>query len=343
MKTALQKIEDQALQEIKDYSTGKRYFVSKFQDSVRKRNIKAKKKLIGTGNEGALSGTGPLEEEYIIEERIVKQGKEYCLKSKNKNKNLGCYPTKAGAKKREKQVQYFKHMKESIELDEGILQWLGLAKEEEKEQYQDYSQPIQDYPLWIGAFPFKEMDEAAKKFDVIILMAKDVVELASLHRAKQYEAYKNKGFIIDEYAIDDIEVDPGGEDEKVKNAGQRALQELSQGKRVLITCAQGLNRSAAVTCLTLQGLGISAEEAYRVIQTSRTAKKQALEFLKASEQNRRAKKLGNQAFMLHGVPHERFLQLVGLDTDKVTLQEKIRKLVAQVLKEAYITNIRKRG
>lgn len=297
MKTALQKIEDQAIQEIKDYSTGKRYFVSKFQDNVRKRNIKAKKKLIGTGNAGALSGTGPLEE---------------------------------------------------IELDEGILQWLGLTKEEEKEQYQDYSQPIQDVPLWIGAFPLKQMDEAKKKFDVIILMANDVVDLAQRFQSQKYEQYKTEGFIVDKYAIQDVETDPGGEDQKIKDAGKLALsliapQDNQEPKKVLITCAQGLNRSAAATCLTLQGLGITAEEAYRVIQTSRTTKKQAIEFLKASEQNRRAKKLGNQAFMLHDIPHARFLKLVGLNTDKATLQEKIRKLVAQVLKEAYTTNTRKRS
>lgn len=405
MKTALQKIEDQALQEIKDYSTGKRYFVSKFQDSVRKRNIKAKKKLIGYGNEDALSGVGAMEEEkethrldkeydldalkkgtkiemehekgisdkkrahdmaektakdhldedpkYYeklakIEEHIVKQGSKWCLKSKKTNKNLGCYPTKAGAKKREKQVQYFKHMKESIELDEGILQWLGLTKQEEKEQYQDYNQPIQDVPLWIGAFPLKQMDEAKKKFDVIILMANDVVDLAQRFQSQKYEQYKTEGFIVDKYAIQDVETDPGGEDQKIKDAGKLALsliapQDKQEPKKVLITCAQGLNRSAAATCLTLQGLGISAQDAYNAIQTSRTAKKQALEFLKASEQNRRAKKLGNQAFMLHGVPHARFLKLVGIDTDKLALQEKIRKLVAQVLKEAYTTNTRKRS
>ena len=46
-----------------------------------------------------------------IQEHIVKKGSKYCLMSKKTNKNLGCYPTKAGAKKREKQVQYFKHAK----------------------------------------------------------------------------------------------------------------------------------------------------------------------------------------------------------------------------------------
>ena len=43
-----------------------------------------------------------------LEEIIKKSGDEYCLKSK-KGKNLGCYPSKSGAEKREKQVRYFKH------------------------------------------------------------------------------------------------------------------------------------------------------------------------------------------------------------------------------------------
>ena len=47
----------------------------------------------------------------IIRETIRKtQGKEeWCLYSKDGEKNLGCYDTKAGAEKREKQVNYFKH------------------------------------------------------------------------------------------------------------------------------------------------------------------------------------------------------------------------------------------
>jgi hypothetical protein len=40
---------------------------------------------------------------------IVKVKGGYELKSKHGNKNLGKYPTKAGAEKRERQVQYFKH------------------------------------------------------------------------------------------------------------------------------------------------------------------------------------------------------------------------------------------
>src|SRR6056300_903854 len=48
-----------------------------------------------------------------IEETIVKVGDKYRLLSK-KGKNLGTYDTKKGAMDREKQVQYFKNMGESI-------------------------------------------------------------------------------------------------------------------------------------------------------------------------------------------------------------------------------------
>ena len=47
----------------------------------------------------------------IIQERIVKKGKKYCLVSKKTGRNLGCYRSKKGAMKREKQVQYFKYLK----------------------------------------------------------------------------------------------------------------------------------------------------------------------------------------------------------------------------------------
>ena len=54
----------------------------------------------------------------MVARKKVKGKTKYCLKSKKKNKktgkrkNLGCYSTRAGAEKREKQVNMFKHMKE---------------------------------------------------------------------------------------------------------------------------------------------------------------------------------------------------------------------------------------
>ncbi len=46
-----------------------------------------------------------------LDEHIVKSGSGYKLVSKKTGKNLGTYPTKAGAEKRERQVQFFKHNK----------------------------------------------------------------------------------------------------------------------------------------------------------------------------------------------------------------------------------------
>jgi len=42
---------------------------------------------------------------------VVKEGGQYCVKSEDRSKNLGCKPSKAGAKKRLRQVEYFKHLK----------------------------------------------------------------------------------------------------------------------------------------------------------------------------------------------------------------------------------------
>lgn len=49
-----------------------------------------------------------------VAEHIVKVKGGYELRSKHGNKNLGKYPTRAGAEKRERQVQYFKHAKEGV-------------------------------------------------------------------------------------------------------------------------------------------------------------------------------------------------------------------------------------
>jgi hypothetical protein len=57
--------------------------------------------------------------------------------------------------------------------------------------------------------------------------------------------------------------------------------------------------------------------------------------IKAQQSQTRPRKLGNQAFMLHGVPHARFLKLVGINPETLSLQERIRKLIAQILKESY--------
>ena len=50
------------------------------------------------------------DDDETVSEHIVKTGDKYKLVSKSSGKNLGEYDTKEGAEKRERQVQYFKHL-----------------------------------------------------------------------------------------------------------------------------------------------------------------------------------------------------------------------------------------
>lgn len=59
----------------------------------------------------------PKKDEKDTTEHIVKVKGGYELRSKHGNKNLGKYPTRAGAEKRERQVQYFKHAGESVAVE----------------------------------------------------------------------------------------------------------------------------------------------------------------------------------------------------------------------------------
>lgn len=60
---------------------------------------------MGGGSDGS-SGNGG---EQVQREHIVKADGGFRLVSKKSGKNLGTYPTRAGAERRERQVQYFKH------------------------------------------------------------------------------------------------------------------------------------------------------------------------------------------------------------------------------------------
>lgn len=118
---------------------------SKFQKIVKANHRKWKIRLLSKGRQKADAGGSPykekpdykmgksapdmLGEEEQLNEIIVKRGDKFCLVSKSKTKegkrkSLGCYPSREGAKKREKQVQYFKHLKEEIlkVLEEVLLE-----------------------------------------------------------------------------------------------------------------------------------------------------------------------------------------------------------------------------
>ena len=69
-----------------------------------------------------------------MNEHIVKSGAGYKLVSKKTGKNLGTYPTKAGAEKRERQVQYFKNMSEEVPTNNvggGAIAGMGVGPQGE--------------------------------------------------------------------------------------------------------------------------------------------------------------------------------------------------------------------
>jgi cytidyltransferase-like protein len=68
----------------------------------------------------------------IIVETVTKRGNKYCLLSKKTKRNLGCYSSKSGAKNRERQVQYFKHMKEMSAVGAGAVQGAAVVKQDEE-------------------------------------------------------------------------------------------------------------------------------------------------------------------------------------------------------------------
>ena len=80
---------------------------------------------------------------YNIKEHIVKTSGGYKLVSKTTGKNLGTSKTKSGIMKRERQVQYFKHMNEdggamvggqpvvSSNVGDGQIAGLGVGRQGE--------------------------------------------------------------------------------------------------------------------------------------------------------------------------------------------------------------------
>ena len=75
----------------------------------------------------------------LRQEHIIKTDGKYRLVSKKTGKNLGTYDSKEGAEKRERQVQYFKHMGEEIDKKDTVtfdipllIRVLELAREDVK-------------------------------------------------------------------------------------------------------------------------------------------------------------------------------------------------------------------
>ena len=69
-----------------------------------------------------------------LKEHIIKTDSGYKLVSKKTGKNLGTSKTKAGIMKRERQVQYFKHMSEEVPTNSvggGAIAGIGVGPDGE--------------------------------------------------------------------------------------------------------------------------------------------------------------------------------------------------------------------
>lgn len=83
-------------------------------------------------------------------EKIVKKGGEWCVIAHKSGKNMGCYPSKAGAEKRLKQIAKFREQREPGYIpidtkglkdpDDELIDW--IKQRLGKHRAQDYSSGV---------------------------------------------------------------------------------------------------------------------------------------------------------------------------------------------------------
>lgn len=110
--------------------------------------------------------------------------------------------------------------------------------------------------LWVGAKP--PFDRHLPEFDVLVLCAQEIQPKVIAFRGTVLRCPIPDGPL----SLSQVRL--------VLHAGRRVATELTAGKRVLVTCAQGVNRSALVAGL---GLGLctylSTEQILLVMRTRR--------------------------------------------------------------------------
>jgi len=237
-----------------------------YQRKMKAKHSRLKKRVIGHGGQKAgppysekpsmersksapPMGESLEEDQFVIEERITRKGKQYCLKSKKGNKNLGCYDTKAGVEKRERQVQYFKHM------DEGLFDF--FKRKAKQPDYINYSL-IEDN-IYVGKRPIEKdaepkevlLDDALNKFDKIFLVSAEQVQL--LKRLMVAYDEKTKKEIEKKMVFVELEdtANPKEQQAQLQKMEETATQVANTKGNVLVACSVGANRSAAIAARAL--------------------------------------------------------------------------------------------
>lgn len=120
--------------------------------------------------------------------------------------------------------------------------------------------------LWQGSYPgygrSGAMDEVEKYFDILVLCAD---ELHMIGRDADFPK-----LTIMRVGLDDREPPRKGDLEKAEAMAEKVAIAYRSGKRVLVTCAAGLNRSGLVTALALRLInGKSGNECADIVQSAR--------------------------------------------------------------------------
>lgn len=111
--------------------------------------------------------------------------------------------------------------------------------------------------LWVGAAP--PPGDYSSKLDVIVLVASDYQPRA--------EAFPKVS--VRHHPFDDTATPVKRDVVAAARAAREVATDLKAGKRVLVTCRMGRNRSGFVAALALRLLGVPAKEALRVVRSRR--------------------------------------------------------------------------
>lgn len=112
--------------------------------------------------------------------------------------------------------------------------------------------------LWVGSAP--SSGDYSDRFDAIFFVANEI-------RARP-EAYPRVA--VHNIPFDDASEPTSHDLRAAAGASKLVADYLLQGKRVLVTCVMGRNRSAFVAALALvRAFGVSGKEAYRRVRSRR--------------------------------------------------------------------------
>lgn len=122
-----------------------------------------------------------------------------------------------------------------------------------------------------GSYPDHPPD-AFTEFDVVVFCAKELQPRNVRHQSHQTAVFVP----MDDDPYQPIDSKSG---QVLHTVAKKLAAYVQSGKRVLITCAAGMNRSGLVTGLTLIYLGWSGPDAVRTIRSKRRRDDQGTEAL----------------------------------------------------------------